>query len=229
MRRADRAIRDLHPEQFLVRVRARCDAVPAIAFSAVGQRRLLEAVLRDPRALKVACLPIGSSPEADALALALACLADPGQPPLDEVPMPGIPAERALRARVEAAALPQGGWFEGLAEAVLGSPSRPEDRGLERGALLLPWQAAPDARAARQGLALAEEMAAACSHRRLPWFPEVAAAVRELAAEVAGGLPPTLAEAARRFPDVFRNPEPEAETAARSEPAPEPALAGGRA
>jgi hypothetical protein len=48
---ADRAIRDLHPEQFLVRVRARCDAVPAIAFSGFGRRRLLEAVLRDPRAL----------------------------------------------------------------------------------------------------------------------------------------------------------------------------------
>ena len=88
LRRGDWAIRDLHPEQFLVRVRARCDGVPAVAFSAVGQRRLLEAVLRDPRALKVVCLPIGADPEADELALALACLADPRHPPLTECRCP---------------------------------------------------------------------------------------------------------------------------------------------
>jgi hypothetical protein len=223
LRRSDRSIRDLHPAQFLVRVRARCDGVPAIAFSSVGQGRLLEAVLRDPRALKLACLPVGGDPEADALALALACRADPGQPPLVEVPMPGIPAPRALRAQVEAAAQAQGGWFEGLAEAVLGSPRRPEDRGLGQAVLLLPWQAAPDPLAARHGRALADEMAAACRFRRLPWFAAVADAARGLAAEIEGGLPPMLGPAADRFPEVFRKPEPEPEIF------PSPALAGGRA
>jgi hypothetical protein len=106
---------------------------------------------------------------------------------------------------------------------VLGVPRRAEDRGLGAGVLLVPWQAAPDRAAARQGRALAEEMAAACRFRRLPWFEAVAAAARGLAAEIEGGLPPMLGPAAARFPEVFRAPEAEAEAG------PEPALAGGRA
>jgi hypothetical protein len=55
----------------------------------------------------------------------------------------------------------------------------------------------------------------------------VAAAVRGLAAEIAGGLPPMLAEAAVRFPEVFQG-APEAGRAVET-PQPEPVLAGGRA
>jgi hypothetical protein len=160
-------------------------------------------VLADPQALKVACLPLSEDPGTDAITLALACLADPHHPPLPTVPMPGIQAKKALRAQIHAYAKLSGGWFEGLGAAVLSVPHEVEARGFAATTLCLPWQAKPDPRSARQGLELAEDMAARCGFRRFAWFPEVATAVRALAADLAGGLPPMLAPAAVAFPDFF--------------------------
>lgn len=55
----------MHPALFLARLRARCAAVPAMTWSPFHAPELLEAVLRDPAALVVACLPFTGDAERD--------------------------------------------------------------------------------------------------------------------------------------------------------------------
>jgi hypothetical protein len=65
--RHDTAIRDMHPALFLMRLRARCPGVPVLSWSPSDQPRLLEAVLRDPQALVLACLPATGDQDRDRL------------------------------------------------------------------------------------------------------------------------------------------------------------------
>ena len=72
-RARDTGLRDLHPALFLARLRARCPSVPVLLWSPFHQPELLEAVLRDPKALVVACLPFTGDEPRDRRLLALAC------------------------------------------------------------------------------------------------------------------------------------------------------------
>ena len=192
------AIRDAHPAQFLTRLRARCDGVPVIAWSPLDAAELLEAVLRDPRALKIACLPFSGDEAADALSLGLACLVEARYPALPPVPMPGILPQAATRAQIDALMKAKGGWVHWLGAALLyRSHAEKGARLLDTATLCLPWQPVADPRAARQGLGFLEAAAGGCRFRTFPWFSEVAAAVHDLAEAFArAGTPPMLAAAA---------------------------------
>jgi Core-2/I-Branching enzyme len=213
LQRNDVAIRDAHPAQFLTRLRARCDGVPVIAWSPLDAAELLEAVLRDPRALKIACLPFSGDEAADALSLGLACLVEARYPALPPVPMPGILPQAATRAQIDALTKAKGGWVHWLGAALLyRSHAEKGARLLDAATLCLPWQPVADPQAARQGLGFLEAAAGRCRFRIFPWFSEVAAAVHDLAEAFArAGTPPMLAAAAAGDPPA-------------AEPAPEPAM-----
>lgn len=113
--RTDTAIRDMHPALFLARLRARCQAVPVLAWSPFHAPALLEAVLRDPSALVVACLPFTGDAERDRRLLAHASRGDDDW--LARVPdsaFAGIDPGRVARARLDCLAEAGGDWMHWL-------------------------------------------------------------------------------------------------------------------
>lgn len=62
VRSGDVALRDLHPALFLARLRQHCEGVPVLACAPFERAAPLEAILDDPAALKIACLPMTARP-----------------------------------------------------------------------------------------------------------------------------------------------------------------------
>lgn len=198
--RGDRAIRDMHPALFLTRLRARCPGVPVMTWSPFEAPELLEAVLRDPAALVVACLPFTGDAERDRRLLALASRRDPA---LERVPasaFAGIDPGRVARARLDSLA-DAGGVGPGWPGRDLLYPMQDGTR-LHRSAVIsLPWRpaAAPggglDALQRRQML---EDSLAGCRFASAPWFRSLAHGLRRAWAErleggseaLLGPLPP---------------------------------------
>ena len=112
--RTDTAIRDMHPALFLARLRARCPAVPVMTWSPFHAPELIEAVLRDPRALVVACLPFTGDAERDRRLLAQGSRSDARLERVPESAFDGIDPGRAARARLDCLAEAGGVWLDWL-------------------------------------------------------------------------------------------------------------------
>lgn len=174
--RADVAIRDLHPALFLVRLRARCRGVPVLRWSPLQAVTLLEAVLRDPLALVVACLPHTGDAARDRQILALA--SDPALARLAIMPeaLPGIPPAMALRARIDRLAGAEN-WLDWLGTDVFyaGRTERVAPKSL----LLMPWVMGAGGTAPDQRRALFETSLQGCRFGSFDWFHALAGVLRQ--------------------------------------------------
>lgn len=112
--RTDTAIRDMHPALFLARLRARCPGVPVLAWSPFHAPELLEAVLRDPRALVVACLPFTGDAERDRRLVVHASRGDDWIERVPESAFDGIDPGRVARARLDFLGEAGGDWLHWL-------------------------------------------------------------------------------------------------------------------
>ncbi|WP_246400027.1 beta-1,6-N-acetylglucosaminyltransferase [Amaricoccus macauensis] len=186
--RGDRAIRDMHPALFLTRLRARAAGVPVIAWSPRHAPELLAAVLRDPQALVIACLPFTGDAERDRRLLSLALRDDT---PFARVPasaMTGVDPARAARARLDAPASVQPGtwpdWREDLLTLIRGGD---RDGGHDRdGMIMLPWALAALPGAARppaQRRRMFEASLESCRFAGAPWFDGLARDLRRVRSE----------------------------------------------
>jgi hypothetical protein len=166
--RGDVAVRDMHPALYLARLRARC-ALPVLRWSPLHAPELLAAVLRDPVALVVACLPMTGDAGRDRQILALA--SDPGL----AVPgtLPGIAPEAAFRARVDRL-VGEEDWLSWLGDDVFyaGRTERVAPKSL----VPMPW--APDDFAPAERRALFEAALHGCRFAAFDWYRELARALR---------------------------------------------------
>lgn len=112
--RGDRVIRDMHPALFLTRLRARCPGVPVMTWSPFHAVPLLEAVLRDPAALVVACLPFTGDARRDRRLLALASRRDHALERVPDSAFAGIDPSRVAQARLDSLANAGGAWLDWL-------------------------------------------------------------------------------------------------------------------
>lgn len=165
----DRAIRDLHPALYLVRLRRRAVGVPVLLFTPRCDPTLLSAVLDDPNALVIAVLPEAQG--ADDLRRRLTA-AEAGTPP---------PALAAPRPEVGAAA-----WLDTLAGSLgIAPPAGLLDTRVPAGGGRLVRLASPAA-AAQAGSPQSDALDAtlsACAFADRPWFPALASALREARGE----------------------------------------------
>lgn len=173
----DAAIRDMHPALYLARLRARCAGVPVLRWSPLHAARLMQAVLRDPRALVVAALPWTGAPERDRRLLAWASLRGAGLARMAE-DLPGVAPDRALQARIDGLGAGEGGWTDWLGGALFHpardpapDPVDPEAGRLARGAMVvLPWGLDGAEAGAARRRALFESSLAGCRFADRPWF-----------------------------------------------------------
>lgn len=214
--RGDRAIRDMHPALFLTRLRARCPGVPVMTWSPFEAPALLEAVLRDPLALVVACLPFTGDAERDRRLLALVSRRDPG---LERVPasaFAGIDPGRVARARLDS--LAAGDWLHWLGRDLFYLMQ--DGTHLHRSAVIsLPWSpaAAPGGGLnALQRRQMFEASLESCRFVSASWFRSLARGLRRVWAErLEGGAEALLGPLPPAGLALFGEPAP-------ADPAPAP-------
>lgn len=173
--RGDRAIRDLHPALFLTRLRERCPAVPLLTWSPFNAPDLLEAVLRDPQGLVIACLPFTGDAVRDRRLAALVACQDPAVTQVPESTFAGLDPVRASRARIDGlggldGSLPGSGLFYGT-----------ED-GARCALVALPW-APMGSLNAQQRRRMFEESLGNCRFVSAHWFRGLARGLRQVWAE----------------------------------------------
>lgn len=135
--RTDVAIRDMHPALFLTRLRARCEAVPVIAWSPLHAPELLAACLRDPSALVVACLPFTGDAARDRRLLLHASHGG-WLEPVPESAFGGIDPGRVARARLDSLGEVGGTWLDWLGDDLF--YMMPDAAHLRRSAMIsMPW------------------------------------------------------------------------------------------
>ena len=223
--RGDRAIRDMHPALFLTRLRARCPGVPVMTWSPFEAPRLLEAVLRDPLALIVACLPFTGDPERDRRLLALVSRRDPALERVPESAFAGIDPGRVARARLDSLAGAGGDWPSWLGRDLFYLMH--DGTHLHRSAVIsLPWSLGPGARLdALQRRQMFEASLESCRFVSAPWFGGLARGLRRVwaarlesgAEALLGPLPPAGAV----LFGMASGPGPELASGFESQPAPE--------
>ncbi len=187
--RRDTAIRDMHPALFLARIRRRCPGVPVLRWSPGHQARLLDAALRDPAALVVACLPFTGTRARDRQLLAWASLPDLPGVGGGRRPPAGPDAPRYWRAWVDELGREGKTWIDWPIQAafypglyppfytpMLKEPVHPGGMVRPGGMLLLPWTIGTEVPAAMRRHHL-ESSLAGCRFRQFPWFAPFAAAL----------------------------------------------------
>lgn len=195
--RGDRAIRDMHESLFLTRLRGRAPLVPVMTWSPFHAPRLLEAVLRDPAALVVACLPFTGVAERDRRLLALVSHRNPRLERVPDSAFDGIDAGRVARARLDSLAQSGGDWPHWLGRDLF---YRMQDGGhLRRSATIsLPWMPESGGLNAQQRRRMFEASLASCRFVSTHWYRGLARGLRQVWAErfeagladLLGPLPP---------------------------------------
>ncbi len=230
--RTDMAIRDMHPALFLTRLRERCPGVPVLAWSPFHAPELLEAVLRDPSALVVACLPFTGDAGRDRRLLAQASRGDVRFERVPESAFDGIDPVRVARARLDCLAEAGGAWLDWLGNDLFYLIK--DDACLHRSVMIsMPWTPAgsPNTLQRRQ---MFEASLEGCRFVSAPWFRGFARGLRRIwderfEAETDALLGPLSAAGAALFDaqEVRRRPGRTAKPAYASAPSEVAETAGG--
>lgn len=176
--RTDTAIRDMHPALFLARLRARCAAVPVLTWSPFHAPGLLAAVLRDPSALVVACLPFTGDAERDRRLLVQASRGDAGLARVPESAFDGIDPGRVARARLDCLAEAGGAWLDWLGHDLFYLIQ--DETSLHRSAMIsMPWTPVGSLNAL-QRRQMFEASLASCRFVSSHWYRGLARGLRQV-------------------------------------------------
>lgn len=230
--RDDRAIRDMHPALFLTRLRARCPGVPVMTWSPFHAPRVVEAVLRDPAALVIACVPFTGDAERDRRLLTLASFPEAVVGRVPESAFGGLDPMRIARARLDSLA-DAGGWPRHLGRELFhlmqgGTDMHRTDvhrSDIQRSAMIsLPWTPM-GGRNILQRRRMFETSLESCRFASAHWFRGLARGLRRVWSErfegdaeaVLGPLPPVGAALFATSAGAWAGPGADSEFDAGSE------------
>lgn len=163
------AIRGAHPALFLARLRSRATACPVITWSPFHFTPLLGAVLRDPQALIVACLPLTEEKGKDRRLVYLASHPDRLKIPISPGLLPEYSPELARKLLFDVLGEPRGNWPEWL-DSLLSYREQPTAPWARDRIIALPWSWGAEQSADEFHQELFSGSVTACRFRTHPWF-----------------------------------------------------------
>ncbi|TNC44206.1 beta-1,6-N-acetylglucosaminyltransferase [Rubellimicrobium rubrum] len=180
LHRDDVAIRNAHPALFLVRLRSRTTACPVITWSPFHHASLLEAVLRDPQALIVACLPFTEEEGQDRRLLHLASHPDRLTIPISPGLLPEYSPQLIRKLLFDILGEPRGNWPHWLG-SLLSYREQPTAPWARDRIIAMPWSWGEEQSASELHRELFSRSLAACRFRTRPWFAALQSVLQNVA------------------------------------------------